>query len=654
MNTLSVTPKPDPVNDPYVLESLGSLMDGRWLPLNPDKTPVYPWADDHVGKAANRTLASTQEAIDHKGPLGVHPGHAYFIVADVDSRGGVPATKENPITPEEAKALIEALNPFYVAQTRKGLHLYFDARDGEIVGNQQWEYMGFGGDLRGHKGYVMVHDIGALVAMKARKSGVQFMKTIEPQYLDVGALLSAPKQERPQKPAQAPQDRPGAPSDDTPFIDHANALTYTQRACEGIMAEPEGNRNNKVNIASHTVSSKCGAPDINESELKALLYDAAQAAEQGRATVDSGWGAGEALRRPRTAPEYVSELTVAEEDEEPKERPYRRRSASEIYDPDMKPLDWIVQDHFPRGFATVLSAPSGDGKSTFARDLCRKIADPTVGKALGRPCATGPCLYLALEESGRSINRWLMKTGSQHLPIDFIQESEVWPWLTEECEGMALVVVDVMTDLVPMEDGNSYTETKRKLKPLIKVARDSGCHLLVLHHTAQGFHITNKYARLNESPLGSTGIGAAFDNKMSMSADREALTTKYTIHGRDGIDVPMTTLAFDPETLRYSHRGTSAQNAHQSDIHKLVAFIGDETKQDMDGLTSLTAIKGTKGKPGAGLDSNKVRGLLDEAVALGLIVEVVKRPAKYRIATEMEARHIRLSYRDTDRQTNEN
>jgi len=112
----------------------------------------------------------------------------------------------------------------------------------------------------------------------------------------------------------------------------------------------------------------------------------------------------------------------------------------------------------------------------------------------------------------------------------------------------ALLVVDPLFRLVRVRDGNSYAELYSALGPLIDTARETGTHILCLHHSA-------KASRPDaiDSPIGSTALAGAVSTLISMRRT-ENYRTMQTVQ-RIGDDLSEMVLTFDPATRQLSLGG---------------------------------------------------------------------------------------------------
>jgi hypothetical protein len=112
-----------------------------------------------------------------------------------------------------------------------------------------------------------------------------------------------------------------------------------------------------------------------------------------------------------------------------------------------------------------------------------------------------------------------------------------------------LLVVDPLFRLLSVKDEKAYAEMYGALGPLIDVARQTGTHILCLHHSS-------KLAKTEaiDAPIGSTALSGALSTLLVMKRT-ETYRTLQTVQ-RIGEDLPETVLHFDAATKRLSLGGS--------------------------------------------------------------------------------------------------
>ena len=212
------------------------------------------------------------------------------------------------------------------------------------------------------------------------------------------------------------------------------------------------------------------------------------------------------------------------------------------------PVDFVLQGRLVAGSVSIVASKPKVGKSTLARNLALCIARGL--PFLGWPVKRGPVLYLALEERAEDVAadfRAMGATGSEEIQISGAGTVLDVVTILQDKKPV-LLVVDPLFRLVRIQDGNSYAETYSALGPLIDVARETGTHILCLHHSSK-----LAKAEAIDTPIGSTALGGAVSTLISMKRTA-SYRTMQTVQ-RIGTDLPETVLRFDPATRLLSLGG---------------------------------------------------------------------------------------------------
>lgn len=217
------------------------------------------------------------------------------------------------------------------------------------------------------------------------------------------------------------------------------------------------------------------------------------------------------------------------------------------------PVEYVWEGRLAAGTVSAIVSKPKVGKSTLVRGLCLAVARGE--DYLGFPTRQGECIYLALEEREEDVRddfRAMGADGSE--PILVHAAAAPAEGIRSLCELVRekrprLVVIDPLFRIARVRDENAYAETYDALGPLIDAARESGAHVMFVHHSGKGVK-----ADPIDSPLGSTAIGGVVSTLIVLKRT-EAYRTIQTIQ-RIGQDMPETVLQFDPETKRLSVGGT--------------------------------------------------------------------------------------------------
>jgi len=212
------------------------------------------------------------------------------------------------------------------------------------------------------------------------------------------------------------------------------------------------------------------------------------------------------------------------------------------------PVDYLWQGRLVAGSVSIIASKPKVGKSTLARNLALAVAR---GESfLGWSVKHGAVLYFCLEERVEDVVSDFRKMGASGSEDIHFAEAASVPKMVGILKDRkpALLVVDPLFRLVQVRDGNSYAELYSALGPLIDAARQTGTHILCLHHSSKATK-----ADAIDSPIGSTALGGAVSTLISMKR-----TEKYRTLGtvqRIGEDLSETVLRFDPATRRLSLGG---------------------------------------------------------------------------------------------------
>ena len=228
-------------------------------------------------------------------------------------------------------------------------------------------------------------------------------------------------------------------------------------------------------------------------------------------------------------------------------------------------VPFVVDGLFPTGGTSLVLGPPKVGKSTLMHSLIVAMAQGA--SFVGRQCAGGTVLYVALEEKRAAVRQRMRALGataddSIFCYIDRVQLPgglTAHQWLADHVERYrpVLVVVDPLARLVRLRDaGNDYMDATQQLEPFISLARDTGTHICFVHHSrkAGGEH--------GEEALGSTAIFGSVDTALSIQRDNDSSARWVYSINRYGEDLEHTALVLDDEsgmvTLGTTRTGASA------------------------------------------------------------------------------------------------
>ncbi len=217
-------------------------------------------------------------------------------------------------------------------------------------------------------------------------------------------------------------------------------------------------------------------------------------------------------------------------------------------------IEWLMDGKLQVGGVSLLSADPKAGKSVIARQLCAHVLTGT--PFFGRAIKQGACHYYGIEEHPMILAKSFQRLG---IPANADLLVHAGDPLTEEnvfkdfAEGIirlrpALAVVDTAFDLLEVESENNYREVKKAFKAVRKVARESGTHIMLIHHN--GKPQKDFRQRGNHAVLGSTAISAGVDSILIIEMDGRA--RMISTSGREVDPWHRRLLKWNPENATYS------------------------------------------------------------------------------------------------------
>ncbi len=251
-----------------------------------------------------------------------------------------------------------------------------------------------------------------------------------------------------------------------------------------------------------------------------------------------------------------------------------------IFDSPDEEISWVVEGLLPSsGLSGEIGKPKA-GKTTLVRNLvlCVARGEPF----LDRATVQGPVIYLALEEKLSEVKKHFKDMGATgDEPIHIHAASAPQNALVElkqiiDSYKPVLVIIDPLFLLVRVKDGNDYAEVYGALEPIKNLARESGAHILCVHHSRKGG------ADGGDQILGSTAILASFDTALILNRT-ERYRTLSSIQ-RYGVDLQETVLNFDTETRTFSlgDSKTDAESTRVGDnILSFLALQKEPVREDV-------------------------------------------------------------------------
>ena len=181
------------------------------------------------------------------------------------------------------------------------------------------------------------------------------------------------------------------------------------------------------------------------------------------------------------------------------------------------------------------------GKSTLAR--CLAICVSRGSQWLGQNVTKGRVLYLSLEEIESRVSAHFRALGlreSDDIHVHFGPPPQNGVrWLNAAIKEYEpdLCIVDPIAHLVNVRDLNDYALVTTAMRPFLNMARESGAHVMLLHHNTK---ISGDQGR---EILGSTALFGIVDCAISLDQDRR--TRNFYVRQRYGEDFEQRELCMD-------------------------------------------------------------------------------------------------------------
>ena len=214
---------------------------------------------------------------------------------------------------------------------------------------------------------------------------------------------------------------------------------------------------------------------------------------------------------------------------------------------------------------------------------------------------------MALERNGASVARLFSAWGLADVAfldeIPTLKGAELAALLEGEIGRLQLevVIVDHLQNLTQVPDGNDYASVSNALEPLLRVAKKTGAHLVLLHHQGKDA------AREEIDAMGSEAYRAAADVLIEASKSGESHFVRAIIRGE--ADLPKTRIIVNLQTGEVDAVEARAAEIATA-INAIVAIL-----RNSEWLMTEGAIRDA-----TGLNRTIVSGALREALTKGELV----------------------------------
>lgn len=223
-------------------------------------------------------------------------------------------------------------------------------------------------------------------------------------------------------------------------------------------------------------------------------------------------------------------------------------------------VSYCVDGLLPDGGMSLLCGKPKAGKSTLAHQLALAVARGT--SFLGRPCIQGKVILLSHEGHKSRVKHHFMSLGATgdepilvYCDVAPAEATKKLAGLLEQYPDTKLVIIDTAQRFLRIKDLNDYVKADSAMEPLMKIARQTGTHIVLVHHSKKGVSEDEI-----DSVLGSTAMSGGVDSVLLLKEKKGARL--LSSRQRYGDDLPETTLAFDSQK-RESSLGLTSEEAEK-------------------------------------------------------------------------------------------
>jgi hypothetical protein len=292
--------------------------------------------------------------------------------------------------------------------------------------------------------------------------------------------------------------------------------------------------------------------------------------------------------------------------------------ASDLLAEVAEPPAWILDEYLAVGSLNLIAGKPKEGKTTIIYEMAVKIAQGL--PFLGRTTRKTGVLILAVEEHRRDVKLRLQNLGAEGLNNLYLYIGALSPspilfaalnaFITER--GIGLVIVDTLASFWDVENENDASKMTTEVKPLLRLARDSGACILLIHH-----------ARKSEGSHGDEirGSGALFGlMDVALVMKRHTVETQRLLQAKSRYPETPSELVLELRESGYVALGDPATVGKADKLRRLrevlsetwekVGELGNKaglSRRDADRFLRLLCQQNEASREGAGKKSNPIR-----------------------------------------------
>ena len=248
------------------------------------------------------------------------------------------------------------------------------------------------------------------------------------------------------------------------------------------------------------------------------------------------------------------------------------------------PRTWVWKYYLPQGGVSLLAAPAKLGKTTLTAHLVRALVE---GKPfLGQETVACPVLFLALEEHPDDVRARLYQFQLNRPDIHvyagpFRGDDAGCAAILEKIKSLniGLMIVDTLVRFWAVKDENDAVQVAKGFAPVLALARQTNCAILLLHHTTKAPSDGGREIR------GSGDVVAAVDIGLTMARAAEPYQRKLMSYSRYPETPKEMTISL--ENGAYSATGVAAQRT------SILEILSDQPKTSQELAHEANVPEGT-------------------------------------------------------------
>lgn len=277
---------------------------------------------------------------------------------------------------------------------------------------------------------------------------------------------------------------------------HSYVKAAVTKECVAVSLEPEGNRNNRLNVAAFNLGTLADWPEMDGNaaceQLRVAALQAGMPERDSWDTIARAWTAGKASPRDRKEDKAVKAVAEATAKAEALAGKRPVKYASEVTP---KKIEFLWPGRIPLGKLTTFAGHGGLGKTFVLCDISARISTGGEWPFSGGECAEpGDVLFISGEddEADTLVPR-LMECGADRSRVAFLSDEfsdafslvklDVMAAAVKALRNPRLIVIDPPTNYLEGVDDHKNSELRSMvLKPLARFASEHNVAIILNNH----------------------------------------------------------------------------------------------------------------------------------------------------------------------------